>query len=60
MVITAIGCKQEHVPKETLTILSWVFVILAVLSSPLMDHGSSMGELLYAKAFELEDRKSVV
>lgn len=56
MVITAIGCKQEHVPKETLTILSWVFVILAVLSSPLMDHGSSMGELLYAKAFELEQR----
>ncbi|CAE7039889.1 kefB [Symbiodinium natans] len=56
LVITAIGCKQEHVPKETLTILSWTFVLLAVLSSPLMDHGSSMGELIYAKAFRLDQR----
>mmetsp|Transcript_34640 Transcript_34640/g.79781 ORF Transcript_34640/g.79781 Transcript_34640/m.79781 type:complete len:501 (+) Transcript_34640:27-1529(+) len=37
LVIAAIGCKQGHVPRQTLTVLSWAFVILAVLSSPLMD-----------------------
>ena len=31
-----------HVPRETLTVLSWTFVILAVLSSPMMDHASSV------------------
>ena len=40
----------NQAPRKPRTILSWTFVILAVLSSPLMDHGSSMGELLYAKA----------
>ncbi|CAJ1341124.1 unnamed protein product [Effrenium voratum] len=42
LVIGAIGYNQGHVPRETLTVLSWTFVILAVLSSPMMDHASSV------------------
>ena len=31
-----------HLPRETLTLLSWVFILLAVLSAPLMDHTSTV------------------
>eukprot|EP00435_Cladocopium_sp_Y103_P062463 s381_g24.t1 len=40
LVIGGIGYKQGHLPRETLTVLSWVFILLAVLSAPLMDHAS--------------------
>lgn len=42
LVIGGIGYKQGHLPRETLTLLSWVFILLAVLSAPLMDHASSV------------------
>lgn len=42
LVIGGIGYKQGHLPRETLTLLSWVFILLAVLSAPLMDHTSTV------------------
>ena len=32
-----------HLSQESLTVLSWVFILLAVLSAPLMDHASQVG-----------------
>lgn len=42
LVIGGIGYKQGHLSQESLTVLSWVFILLAVLSAPLMDHASQV------------------
>lgn len=44
-----------HLSQESLTVLSWVFILLAVLSAPLMDHASQVG----CNATKWGDRPSV-
>jgi len=56
LVICAIGYEKGHIHKETLTILIWTFLLLAVMASYLINANSAIYSFLYS-CIEREDWK---
>jgi len=48
LVICAIGYEKGHIHKETLTILIWTFLLLAVMASYLINGNSAIYNFLYS------------